>query len=668
LLVTFALAPYLACYIAVAWLPYPHDENKARSSTIIEDRNGVELAAFVSDDGQWRLSLTREQVSPYLLQAIVAAEDSRFYKHHGVDWRSVAGTAWDDLIHLRFVRGASTISMQVERLRHPRTRGFVDKLLQAIRAEQLERRQAKAEILLEYVNRAPFGGNLVGAGAASWRYFRRPCGELSLGEAALLAGLPQSPNRFRPDRFPDRAVARRRHVLDRMLVCGMVSQRQHDEAAAEPIGASWRPLPQACDVGALPTLVALGHDHDGGRFRCTIDAAIQHQAFAAARDHLATLRSSAVNAAAIVVLDTTTAQRLAAVSISDDAKLIDLTRRPRSTGSTLKPFIYVAAFDAGICGPQSLLSDTPASWGVYQPSDYDREYRGQMTAGEALAQSRNIPAMLVLSKVGIQPAVGLMDAAGLHSLARVPDRYGLTLAIGGADATPIEMAQAYAALARGGVPIPGHFSLEETPQRRPQFIRPAACWQVLGALSEADRTRGVCPEAVASHVAWKTGTSSGRRDAWCAAVTRRRTVVVWLGNLAGEGSASLVGQEAAAPLALRLIAVLDPSDEPWPVTVEGPIQIVHEPSGELMLRSPAAGQEFLLQTDVPANRQRIPLEAARRNPSSIAADVLWWFVDDRLVGKARSNERLWWNPTPGVHEVRVTDSHMRSAAAKIVVR
>ncbi len=207
-LLTLCILPWLAFQAAVAWWPYPLGLDAARqTSTWVQDRQGKPLAAFVADDGEWYLPLSRDQVSPHLLTALVAAEDSRFYEHHGVDWPAVAQSAWKDVKSLAIRRGASTITMQVQRLRDPRPRGFFNKFEQAVRACQLEKqppaRDAKARILLEYVNRAPFGGNLTGAGAASWRYFGRPCNDLSLGQAALLAGLPQSPARLRPDRFPE---------------------------------------------------------------------------------------------------------------------------------------------------------------------------------------------------------------------------------------------------------------------------------------------------------------------------------------------------------------------------------------------------------------------------------------------------------------------------------
>jgi penicillin-binding protein 1C len=631
------------------------------------------------------MPLTGDQISPHLVNAIVAVEDSRFYQHHGVDWKSVAVAAWQDVSHLGARRGASTLTMQLERLRDPRSRTFTNKIEQAIRAEQLEQSETKQQIIVEYVNGAPFGGNLVGAGAASWRYFGRPCKQLSLGEAALLAGLPQSPNRLRPDRFPKRAMIRRNHVLDRMLACGFISDKQRNEAAAEPINAAWRALPQDRPPedlppadGGLPALLKLVRAQPGEAIRTTIGAVIQRQTAIAAREHLQSLTSSGISAAAVVVLDTQTSQCLACVSLGSTDASIDLTGRRRSTGSTLKPFIYAAAFDAGVYGPRSVLADSPAAWPGYQPSDYDRSFRGNLTAAEALAESRNIPAMLVLAKVGVEPAVGVMDAAGLHGLARSPERYGLSLAIGGAEASPMEIAEAYASLGRGGVTKPvqmlsvdGRVFTNESPPvpgpSYPDYLRKEACWQVLNAIAEPSRTAGVWPEAVRSHVAWKTGTSSGHRDAWCAAVTHRRTVVVWVGNANGQGSPSLVGQDAAAPLALQLIAMFDPEDDAWPL-VPDPPQIASSPievaGSAVVMVHPLDGEEFVLTSDVPRDRQRILLQAAHRGPAS----ELWWFVDGRPLEKGNNSSGLWWMPAAGSHNVRVIDSTGHSAMARVRVR
>jgi penicillin-binding protein 1C len=703
-----AILVFVSFFAAVRWWPYRSSVDRTEASSLVEDRNGVPLAAFTAVDGQWRLPLAEDEISPHLLRAIIAVEDNRFYEHHGVDWKSVTAAAWQDIRHPGMRRGASTITMQVERLCDPQPRTLLYKISQAIAAEQLEQRETKRQILVEYVNHAPFGGNLVGAGAASWRYFGRPCAQLSLGQAALLAGLPQSPNRFRPDRFPSRGITRRNHVLDRMVACGFITREQREEAAAEPIDATWRPLPQdrpEDDLpkadGALPSLLKLVHDRPGQLVRSTIDAAVQRQAALATREQLRPLVVSGISAAAVVVLDTQTSQCLASVSLGGVDGSIDLTRRSRSTGSTLKPFIYAAAFDAGMYGPRSILSDSPSAWPGYQPNDYDRTFRGNLTAADALAESRNIPAMLVLAKVGIEPAVGVMDAAGLHGLARSPERYGLSLAIGGAEASPMEIAEAYAALGRGGIskPIQTSFNGERLPEvsggssysRRAclpfpygeqtrrlyenwtlpssnqRCLRSDACWEVLNALSDSSRTAAICPEASQSHVAWKTGTSSGHRDAWCAAVTRRRTIVVWVGNAGGEGSPSLVGHDAAAPLALQLIAMLDAKDEAWPIVPVAPIASSQHPTsapGNLVLVRPIDGQQVVLTSDSPRSRQQLLLEALHRGNRS----KMWWFVDGQLIGSCDDSQRLWWNPVGGSHDLRVVDAEGQSASARVQVR
>lgn len=490
ILFTLCLLPWLTFQAAVAWWPYPPGLDAARqASTFVQDRHGRPLAAFVADDGQWHLPLTGDQVSPHLLKALVAAEDARFYEHHGVDWPAVAQSAWEDAKSLSIRRGASTITMQVQRLRDPRPRGFFAKFDQAIRACQLEKQlpagDAKQRILLEYVNRAPFGGNLTGAGAASWRYFGRPCNDLSLGQAALLAGLPQSPIRLRPDRFPDRARRRRDYVLGRMLATGAITHAQYHDAIAEPVDAQWRPLPQETRApgsvstptpptvfGSMPTLKWLTESHPGPVLRTTLDAAVQSQTFAAAREQLDTLGPSGVTAAAVVVLDTHTGQCLAAVSLSRDARGVDLTRSPRSTGSTLKPFIYAAAFDDGLATPATVLHDTPAAWAGYVPGNFDGSFRGDIPAADALAESRNIPALQLLSRVGVERGAGLMGRLGLARIARSPQRYGLSLAVGGAEASPMQLAQAYAALGRGGVPREVSFVWQGDPATFSTFPSP----------------------------------------------------------------------------------------------------------------------------------------------------------------------------------------------------
>lgn len=659
-------------HAAVAWLPGAPERlgRPQPGATILLDRTGRELAALAAVDGQFHLPLTAEDAGPWLAKAVVAVEDSRFEQHHGVDWHSVSAAAWEDVSTLSIRRGASTIPMQVVRLRDPQPRSMTAKVSQAIRATQLMQQAGRDDVLIEYLNRAPFGGNLVGAAAASWRYFGKPCGKLTLAEAATLAGLPQSPNRFRPDRFPVKATQRRDHVLGRMLACGMITPQQHAEALAEPLTARWRPLPQHLPGAAAATAMAsLAHvtiGRPGGTQTTTIDPTLQKSVADLARLHLAELPTSTEPlGVAVVVLDTVSGEVLAAVNAGPAAGQLDLTHRRRSTGSVLKPFIYAIAFEEGLCTPDTLLTDGPLSWGGYQPRNFDREFRGQMPAGEALAQSRNIPAMDLLSRVGVPRTARLLTDLGLAT-ADQPDRYGLTLAVGGAEASPLEVAGAFATLARGGRHVPPRLTADTTTRKPQRLLSPAACDQTIRALADATRTRSISPAAAKLGVAWKTGTSSDQRDAWCAAATARFTTVVWIGSVSSNGDAALVGAQAAAPLALATLVAADPHAVPDEPVDEKPVSIAAAPARALpfAITSPRHKQQFVIDPVTPADSQQIALSV-----DNVDGEGVFWFIDAEAFDPAPDpTGRRWWRPTPGVHTIRAITASGRASAVQITVR
>ena len=639
-----------------------------RETVWLEDEEGTALAAFVGDDEQWHLGLTYEQISPHLIRALVAVEDRRFYEHAGVDWRAAGVAAVQNAAARRIVRGASTLSMQVARLREPRARSWWAKVEQAFGAMQLELRESKREIVTEYVNRAPFGGNLVGAGAASWRYFGKSCKELSLGQAALLAGLPQSPNRFRPDRNVALASIRRDYVLDRMVAAGFISEAQMDQARREPLDVRWRALPQyaegAVNAG-LPTLTWLAGMHSQRTVRTTLSAGMQRQVANLAREQVERLGPSGVTAAAVIVVETQSAECKAAVSISSDSPDVDLVRCARSTGSVLKPFIYAAAFESGQYDRASLVSDSPKSWAGYVPANYDRAFRGTLSAGEALAESRNIPAMTLLASVGVERATGIMESFGLRTLGRSGKHYGLALAIGGAEASPWEVAEAYATLGRGG--RHQEIGIWRGAERKAgvQLLTPGACGEVVACLADAERTRQVSPEAARLLPAWKTGTSSGHRDAWCAAVTPGYTVVVWMGNPTGRGTTALVGAEAAAPLALRVLAAIDRGGKVWEMPasemVAGRRKVAAE--NRIAVVTPLPEQEVIVRPEEAAGTQQMALTA-----SGGSGEQRWWFVDGARLGEKVAGETMWWAPAAGRHEIRVVDGEGHASAVWVSVR
>ncbi len=684
-LVAIAAPPVLffaVFYIAVAAWPFPAGiERQSADATYISDIQGRPLAEFASPDDQWRLTLLESEISPHLLSAILAAEDARFYDHHGVDWKSAFGALWQDASSFRLKRGGSTITMQLHRLRQPVPHSLLGKFEQAVRATQIEKHQGKRAILVEYLNRAPFGGNLVGAGAASLRYFGRPCRDLSLAQAALLAGLPKDPNGDRPDRFPLRAQGRRNLILGRMLALGMISTEVYTQALAEPVDAIWHPLPQRNNPAieaAMPSLIRLAQQSSRGRVCTTIDLRLQQLAASAARDHLER-QGGQISEMAVVVVDINRSNCVAAISLSQSGvNDLDLTQRPRSTGSVIKPLIYAAAFDAGIASPSSMLDDSPAAWPGYAPNNYDQEFRGRLTAADALAQSRNIPALKLLSQVGVERTAGICASMGLETIGRTPGRYGLSLAVGGAEATPAEIAQAYAALANRGVrselkwTVPmggGEMAMLASAGDRSASISARACQDVLACLSDVHRTTEICPEAAALRPAWKTGTSSGHRDAWCAAVGPAHVVVVWMGNANAAGSQAIVGAEAAAPVALQILAAVDAHVPPVMYEKRTPpeLAVARAPESQLAITSPVNHSEIIHLPDVPASRQRVLLRATLTHVPDTAAK-LYWFMDGSPMGMSALGESLWCEPAAGRHEVRVVDEAGHADAVEFGVK
>lgn len=662
--------------MCVWWAPF-QPPGPTRSSTWIEDRNGKLLGAFAAADGQWRYPLTSEEIPAHLANAIIAAEDARFYEHAGIDWKAVGAAVWQDASSLRVRRGASTLSMQLQRLSAGLPRTVWGKWWQAVGACQLERQLTKREILTEYLNRAPFGGNLVGARAAAWRYFGKECSALSLGEAALLAGIPQSPSHLRPDRHPQTAAARRHYVLDRMLAASMITQKEREDADAEAIAATWLPLPQkttpAPDANGLaPTLLHLAYQPPAWRTRLTIDTAMQQFAARLAGEHLARLSHSGAQAIAVVVLDTSSAQCLANVSVARPGNNVELTRCPRSTGSVLKPFIFAAAFANGIVTPTSWVFDTPRAWPGYVPGNYDGLFAGRMNAGDALAASRNIPAMDLLARLDVGYTIEILHSLGLRQIGEA-DRHGLSLAIGGAEATPLQVAEAFATLARGG----NHLRVTQivspaAPAEVGQRVLPDwACWQTMAACSESRRTARISPAAAEHQIAWKTGTSSAHRDAWCAAATPSLTVVTWVGRLDGGSVSGLAGAEAAAPLALEILATLDRNVQPWPAPHTEGVRVAAVPpvpACHVVMISPRQDAEIIAAGGDNELASQMALKARVTGVSQAASERLWWFVDGTPVASCLSGQPAWWTPSPGAHRVTVSTVNGDSASVQVHVR
>jgi penicillin-binding protein 1C len=552
------LIGWIAFAVLSAVLPFPREALKQRPvSVLVTDRNGGALRGYVADDDHWSIPQQFEGFSPLLVQATLAAEDRRFRQHNGVDAYGVCRAVVQNVQRGKVFSGASTITMQTVRLLGLRPdRGVFGKAVEAFRAVQLEQILSKEQILAWYLNLAPYGGNVRGAEAAAWRYFAKPASELSLAEAATIAGLPQAPTRYRPDRRPDLALERRNVVLWLMYDCGFITRRQYRDARTEPLQVHARFVPFAAPHFADRVHLRYA---DGPKIRTTLDARVQgltEDALAEAARGLA--GDGAFNAAAVVLENRTAAIRAMVGNVDfHDAEhdgQVNGATAPRSPGSALKPFTYALAFQEGLAAPATVLHDVPACFAHYRVENFDREYLGPIPADEALGASRNVPAVALARRVGLARLHLLLRELGLSTLDRPAEHYGLALTMGAAEVTPLELAAAYSALARGGRYLPPRWT-DDDPQPAPRpALSAEAAFLVTECLAAPRSLAALCPGAGRDQprMAFKTGTSQGRRDAWCVGYDPQYTVVVWLGNFDGARSEVLVGRTAAAPVVARI--------------------------------------------------------------------------------------------------------------------
>lgn len=524
---------------------------------MIFDKEGNLLRAFLGKDDCWLLPAELSEINPDFIKATIAVEDKRFRFHHGVDPGAILRALKQNLSSGGIVSGASTISMQVIRLITPKERTLWNKVIETVHAIRLETLYSKDEILKLYVELAPYGGNINGVKAASMRYFQKYPADLSLSECALLAGLPQSPSRFRPDRYPERARKRRNMVLESMLKNGYISQKAYEKATNEPIVAGNFSSPfKAPHFTRKVKQEFPGQDV----VMTTLDPNIQHFAEESLQEAARSLRPYGVTNGAIVIIENKSGKVRALVGSADffsneDFGQINGATSNRSPGSALKPFTYVLGIDKGFYAPRTILADVPVQYSGYSPQDFDKKYRGPVTVRQALVDSLNVPAVEVLEKVNYRNLYFFLKDIGITSLNKLPEHYGLSLTLGSGDVNLLELTNAYAALARGGKYLPYCLTEDGQTLEPEQVISEAAAYIVSDILSDSTRLESVGiyrDDKVYPKVAFKTGTSYGHRDAWTISYNPEYTVGVWLGNFSGKPSRALVGIEVATPIAVRI--------------------------------------------------------------------------------------------------------------------
>jgi penicillin-binding protein 1C len=675
-------APFIALELLARWTAAPSLDRANQTSAVVLDRRDRLLRAFTTADGLWRLPVSVAEVDARYLQMLFAFEDRRFRSHSGVDYLSTLRAGWQLVRHGRLVSGASTLTMQTARLlagEHPRT--LIGKLEQMVRARQLERSLSKDQILDLYLRLAPFGGNIEGVRAASLAYFGKEPQRLSLGQAALLVALPQSPRTRRPDRHPHNARLARDRVLERAVAAGVITPEEARGAIAEAVPRARRefgkfaPHLAEAEVARLP---------DQRVHRLTLDRDIQAALETLAREH-ADVQGARLSSA-VLVADHTTGNILAYVGSADyfDANrlgAVDMVQAIRSPGSTLKPIIYGLAFEAGRAHPETLIEDRPTRFGTYHPKNFDDEFRGTVTIREALGLSLNIPAVQVLSEIGPARLNGRLRRVGLRTVLPAGSQPTLAIALGGIGLRLQDLATLYADLANGGRTTPLVYT-RDRPARpvlrtAPRLLSPVAAWYVTDILKDAPPPAN----ARSGRIAYKTGTSYGYRDAWAIGYDGRHVIAAWVGRADGSATPGLSGRTAAAPLLFDAFARVAERVTPLPSAPPG---VLRAATGTLPppLRRFADGApladtspfaEPIVRIAFPPDRAELEQDHGAESVVVLKAEggalPLTWLADGApITSDPQQREVMWQPPGRGFMRITVIDAKGKSDRVEIRVK
>ena len=674
-------------------------------STVVESAEGDLLGARIAADGQWRFPPC-DTVPERFATALIQFEDRHFRYHPGVNPVSLLRAARDNFRNGRIVSGGSTITMQVIRLSRQKERTLWQKLIESVLATRLELRYSKRKILSLYASHAPFGGNVVGLEAASWRYFGRPASELSWGESATLAVLPNAPATLHPGRGREELLKKRNRLLHRLLEHGDISPETYEAACEEPLPAEPLPLPSLAShyVERCPK---------GERSRTGISLPLQMAVEAVVNRRSDELAQEGIADMAAVVIDNASGAIAAYVGNSSPerqrpGRQVDIAASPRSTGSILKPFLYEAALQEGTILPRTLLADVPVNLSGFAPQNFDRQFYGAVPADEALARSLNVPSVFLLRQYGIPKFWSVLRDAGLSTITQTPEHYGLSLILGGAEARLDEVTAAYSAFVRGEAP----------------FSDALARWYTFESLKEVNRPDQLDWRLICSvrKAAWKTGTSYGFRDAWAVGMTPAYTIGVWAGNAEGQGVPGLVGARAAGPVMFDILNLLPFSDvwfdEPdggvWadvckdsghlagpecpavsmllperglesdPCPYHGSGEFVLPPAMEWFYRQshpeytgarktsagaaiqfiyPQSGAVLALPRQLSGAVEGIVFRVAHHRQDA----TLWWHMDNTYVGETTLRHEMLLAPAPGHHVLTVVDQDGSVASVSFTI-
>ena len=568
---------FILLFIYWLWLPNKLFTNSC--STILLDQNNELLAAKIAADGQWRFPQS-DSIPVKFKKCITVFEDEYFYYHPGINPFSIFKSIKRNFGAGKIKSGGSTITMQIARMmRNHQKRNYYQKITEILLAIRIELSYKKSSILNIYCSNAPFGSNVVGLSAASWRYYGRSPEKLSWSESALLAVLPNSPSLIYPGKNHDALIKKRDRLLKKLADKNIIDQSTYQLSIKEPLPNKPYPIPQLA-----PHLLnhCISEKGSSKTFRSTINKNLQIQVNELLNKQVQNLSANQINNACAIVAETETGKVLAYIGNSwslknENENYVDIINSPRSTGSILKPFLYAFMLNEDKLLPASLLEDVPTQIGSYGPKNFNLTYDGLVPANKAIARSLNVPAVKMLQDYSAAKFHYRLKQLGFKTFTKPTTHYGLSLILGGGEATLWDVASAYSSMGRALnnysnirnkyrannyrslTYLNSDVETNKAATQNTDLLNASSIWYTFNAMTELLRPQdyvGWMQFLSKNRIAWKTGTSFGFRDAWAVGLNGKYTVAVWVGNADGEGRPELTGTAAAAPLLFSIFNIL----------------------------------------------------------------------------------------------------------------
>ena len=564
----FLLASFILFLLFNLLFPLP---DKIEYSTVITNDKGEMINAYLTSDDKWRMKTELHEISPLLRKTIIAKEDKYFYYHPGVNPFSVGRAFVKNLLRMKRTSGASTITMQVARALEPGRRNIFSKARETFRAFQLEWKYSKNEILQMYLNLVPYGGNIEGVKTAAFLYFKKNPDHLSLAEITALSIIPNRPSSLVMGKNNDKIVSERNRWLHKFAEDKVFTKKEIEDALAEPLDATRNTVPHYIPHLSLKLKKQAGPS-DQTMIRTTIDLNTQLKAEKIVEDYIRVQKLRNIKNAAVVIVDNKTNKVISYIGSSNfydttDGGQVNGASAVRQPGSTLKPILYALCFDEGLLTPKTMITDVPVNYEGYAPENYDKKFNGFVTSQYALEHSLNIPAVKQLRQLGHEKLIQTLVQSNFKQVQKDRRKLGLSMILGGCGTTLEELTGLFAAFANDGKFRPLSFLQEESNTTSTTLVSPAAAYMINEILSKVNRPDFPLNWSATEHmpkIAWKTGTSYGRRDAWSIGYNKNYTVGVWVGNFSGVGVADLSGANIATPLLFRIFNTIDyDNDREW---------------------------------------------------------------------------------------------------------